>query len=221
MREIVSVFSAGRRLATRVLFAGLMAMAATVTFASSAAAASSAEQFVNENVQKGMSILNNKALSKDQRRDQFQDFLLTLADLKGIADYTLGQYRRGAPAGDIAAYEAAYKEYALAVYRGYFDKFSGQTLQVTGSYPLSGGDVVVKSLMHDPSGKNAKPMTVNFRVANAGGRFVATDISVEGVWLRQTQRDDFTGFLGQNGGDIKALIGVLKNKTKQELAHIR
>lgn len=225
MREIASVFSAGRRFATKIMakvfLGGFLTAAVAAGFAPAAQAASPAEQYVNENVQKGMVILTNKSLSKDQRREQFQDFLLTLADLKGIADYTLGQYRRGAPAGDIAAYEAAYKEYALAVYRSYFDKFFGQTLQVTGSYPLSGGDSVVKTVMHDPSGKIAKPLMVNFRVSNAGGHFVVTDISAEGVWLRQTQRDDFTSFLGQNGGDIKALIGVLKNKTKQEQAHAR
>lgn len=187
-----------------------------------ALAASQAEQFVNENVQKGMAVLMNKSLSKDQRRDQFKDQLMGLVDLRRIADYTLGQYRRGANQGELAAFEAAYKEYAEAVYQSYFDKFSGQTLQVTGSSALSGAEAIVKTIMVDPTKKSVKkPLSVSFRIAAMGGKFTITDISVEGVWLRQTQRDDFTSFLGQNGGDIKALIGVLKNKTRDELAHAR
>lgn len=218
MREIVFGFSALRRL----VVIGLMALVMAVGIAAPAAAASPAEQFVNDNVQKGMNILTNKALSKDQRRDQFQDFLLSLADLKSIAEYTLGQYRRGATPADLAAYEAAYKDYALAVYRTYFDKFNGQTLKVISSYPLTGDESVVKTEMHDPSkAPVGKPPIVNFRLANQGGKFLATDISFEGVWLRQTQRDDFTSFLGQHGGDIKALISVLKTKTKQEALRAR
>lgn len=218
MRQITFGFSALRR----AVAAGVMALVLAAGFTAPAAAASPAEQFVNDNLQKGLGILTNKALSKDQRRDQFQDFLLSLADLKAIANYTLGQYRRGASPADITAYETAYKEYALAVYRTYFDKFSGQTLKVIGSYPLSGGEVVVKTVMYDPAKTTSgKPPVINFRLAPQGQKFLATDISFEGVWLRQTQRDDFTSFLGQNNGDIKALIGVLKNKTKQEQLHAR
>lgn len=218
MRESVFGFSTVRR----SFVIGLMALVMAAGFAAPAMAASPAEQFVNDNVQKGMNILTNKALSKDQRRDQFQDFLLSLADLKSIADYTLGQYRRGANPADLAAYDAAYKDYALAVYRTYFDKFNGQTLKVVSSYALAGNETVVKTEMHDPAKTAAgKPPVVNFRLMNVGGKFLATDISFEGVWLRQTQRDDFTSFLGQHGGDIKALIGVLKTKTKQEALHAR
>jgi phospholipid transport system substrate-binding protein len=209
-------------------FSGFLAMArrlslAAVAFlaiAAAAAAAPPAEQYVNDNVQKAMTILGNKALTRDQRRDQFQDFLTGLFDLKRVADYTLGQYRRGAQPGDLAAFEAAYKEYALTVYQVNFNKFSGLVLQVTGSYTLSGDESVVKTTMADPDKKTLKkPMAVNFRVASQGGKFLVTDIAVEGVWLRQTQRDDFTAYLGQNGGNMQSLIGVLKTKTKDELAH--
>lgn len=203
----------------RLILAGLALLAAG---AWAPAAASPAEQYVGDNVQKGMSILTNKALSRDQRRDQFQDFLMGLVDIRRIADYTLGQYRRGAAPADIAAFEAAYKEYALTVYQVYFNKFSDQTLRVTGSYPLAGNESVVKTEMVETGKKTQKkPLSVNFRISSIAGKFAVTDISVEGVWLRQTQRDDFTSFLGQNGGDIRALIGMLKNKTKETLAHAK
>lgn len=185
--------------------------------ASPAYAAGPAEQFIAQNVQRGLSILNNRQLSRDQRRDQFQGFLLGLTDIRAIAEYTLGQYRRTASPGDIAAFDDAFKNYALAVYQTYFDKFSGQTLQVTGSYPLDPDEAVVKTVMIDPDKPNdPNPLEVDFRVANEGGRPAVVDFSVSGVWLRETERSDFTSFLGQNNGSVPALTGVLRVKTDYE-----
>jgi phospholipid transport system substrate-binding protein len=185
-------------------------------FSAPSQAASPAEQFVTDNVQKGLTILSNKALTKDQRRAQFQDFLIGLTDLKSISEYTLGQYRRGASPGDLSAFDAAFKDYALAVYQTYFNKFSGQTLQVTGSYALAADENVVKTIMIDPKKPNdPKPLKVDFRVAAGNGRLAVIDFSVEGVWLREMERSEFTSFLGQNNGNIPTLIATLIKKTKQ------
>jgi phospholipid transport system substrate-binding protein len=80
-----------------------------------ALAADPAETFVSQNIAKGLTLLNNKTLSKEQKRDQFEQFLLGLTDLKRIADFTLGQYRRTAPPADVAAFEGAFRDYAVAV----------------------------------------------------------------------------------------------------------
>jgi phospholipid transport system substrate-binding protein len=182
-----------------------------------AQAANAPEQFIAQNVQRGLSILNNRQLSRDQRRDQFQGFLLSLTDIRAISEYTLGQYRRTASPADLSAFDDAFKNYALAVYQTYFDKFSGQTLQVTGSYPLGPNEAVVKTVMIDPAKPNdPNPLEVDFRVANEGGRPAVIDFSVSGVWLRETERSDFTSYLGQNNGSVPALIGVLKTKTDYE-----
>lgn len=200
----------------RLMFAILVLAAGSTVFPAPAQAATPAEQYITDNVQKGLTILTNAQLSKDQRRTQFQGFLLALTDIKVMADYTLGQYRRSASPGDLTAFDDAFKDYALAVYQTYFNKFSGQTLQVTGSYPLAADESVVKTVMIDPKKPNdPKPVQVNFRVINKNGRMVVIDFSVEGVWLREMERSEFTSVLGQNNGDIPALIASLKKQTLQ------
>jgi len=198
----------------RLLFAILILAAG---FAGAPArAATPAEQYVTDNVQKGITILDDKSLTKDERRTQFQSFVIGLLDIKIIAEYTLGQYRRGASPGDLAAFDEAFKNYGLAVYQTYFNKFSGQTLQVTGSYVLSPDESIVKTIMIDPNDKKGtKPLEVDFRVAKEGNREVVVDFAVEGVWLREVEKSDFTSFLSQHGGDISALIAMLKKKTEQ------
>jgi phospholipid transport system substrate-binding protein len=181
-----------------------------------AVAASPPEQFVADSVQKAMGILNNPALSKEQRKTEFQGFLLTLTNIQAIGRYTIGQYRRSATPEDLTAFDAAFKDYALSVYQSYFAKYSGQTLKVTGSTPLGADDVMVKTVTVDPKKPQAKPYEVNFRVQTAGGHLIVSDFSVEGVWIRELERNDFTSYLGQKGGDLKALTAMLITKAKQQ-----
>lgn len=181
--------------------------------ASPAMAANPSEQFISENVQKGIAILNNAQLSKDQRKAQFRDFLLSLTDIEAIGRYTLGQYRRTASASDMAEFDTTFRDYAVAVYQSYFNKYTGQTLQVTGSYVLNSEETVVKTVVVDPKKPTSKPIQVDFRVLNQKSRFLIADFAAEGVWIRELERNDFTGYLGQNGGNLQQLIAMLKKKT--------
>lgn len=181
-----------------------------------AEAATPTEQFVDDNVQKGMGILNNAALSKDQRKTQFADFLLGLTNMQAIGRYTLGQYRRSASPEDLTAFDGAFKDYALSVYQSYFGKYTGQALKVTGSYALGSDETVVKSVTVDPKKPHAKPFEVLFRVQSVAGKMLVIDFSVEGIWLRETERDTFTSFLGSHNGEVKQLTAMLKQKTAQQ-----
>jgi phospholipid transport system substrate-binding protein len=179
-------------------------------------AADPAESFVSQNIQRGLGLLNNKALTPTQRRDQFEQFLLGLTDMKRIADFTLGQYRRTASPGDVAAFEAAFQNYAVAVYQSYFSKYAGQTLKVTNSTLRAPTDYIVTTQLDDPAAKSGQaPLEVDFRVRTDGPRPVVVDVSVAGVWLSLEERDQFVAFLGQNNGNVRLLITHLSELAKQ------
>ncbi len=189
---------------------------AAPTLLTPAQASPAAEAFVQDNIHKGLDILNNKALSIDQRRSQFETFLMGLADMKRIADFTLGQYRRGASPADVAAFEDAFHNYATAVYQSYFAKYAGQTLKVTGSTDLAPTDTVVKTALINPNDHSGQtPLEVDFRVRTDQGAPVVTDFSVAGIWLSVEERDQFIAFLGQNNGNIHTLITHLNDVAKQ------
>src|SRR5215472_17827831 len=134
----------------RALVLVTLALAVSV-FAPVADASTQGEQFIANNVQRGLSILNNRSLSQAQRRDQFSQFLLNLTDMKRIALYTLGQYRRGASQADLDQFSQAFQDYATAVYQSYFSRYSGQKLQVIGSAPGSSPtNSIVRTVLTDP-----------------------------------------------------------------------
>lgn len=199
----------------RTFLATMLSLSAAL-FTGPAFAASPAEDFVQQNIHKGLELLNNKQLSVEQRRTQFESFLLGLTDMKRIADFTLGQYRRTASPQDLAAFENAFQNYAVAVYQSYFSKYAGQSLKVTGSQARSQDDFIVATQLIDPSDKSGQqPLEVDFRVRTDSGKPVVVDFSVAGIWLALEERDQFTAFLGQNNGNINTLIAHLSDLAKQ------
>jgi phospholipid transport system substrate-binding protein len=199
----------------RAFLAALLSFSAAL-FTAPSYAATPAEDFVQQNIHRGLDILNNKQLSADQRRSQFEGFLMGLTDMKRIANFTLGQYRRTATPADIAAFENAFQNYAVAVYQSYFSKYAGQSLKVISSQQRSSDDFIVATQLIDPSDKSGQqPLEVDFRVRTDSGKPVVVDFSVAGIWLALEERDQFTAFLGQNNGNIHTLIAHLNDLAKQ------
>ena len=175
-------------------------------------AANPAEDFVASNIQAGFDILNDKALSAEDRKARFASFLLGLTDVKRVALFLLGKYAATTSPADTDAYLAAYQDYVLAVYQSYFAQYAGQSLKVIGSRERAPQDFVVTTQM---TGANATPMQIEFRVRTDGGKPVVVDFSVAGIWLALEERDQFTSFLGQNGGNIATLNNHLNDLAKQ------
>ena len=181
-----------------------------------AAAATPAEAFIADNIQKGLLILNDRQLSDAARADQFQQLLLSLVNTKRIANFTLGQYVRSASPSDLDEFAAAFQDYSIAVYRSYLGRYAGQSLKVTGSSQRAPDDFIVTTVMVDPNDRSGqRPLEVDFRVRTDSGRPELVDISVLGIWLALSQRDQFVAFLAQNKGDVKALTAHMRQTASQ------
>lgn len=201
-------------MARRAILALIVAAAALATPPASANVPP-AEAYVQNNVQVGLTLLNDHSMSTDQKREQFERFILGLTDMKRIANFTLGQYKRTASPQEQEAFAQAFQNYAIAVYQSYFAKYSGQTLKVIGSQQRAPGDTIVTTVMIDPHDKSGQPpLEVDFRVLGDNGKFVVIDFSVSGIWLALEERDQFVAFLGQNNGSIPLLITHLKELAK-------
>jgi len=181
-----------------------------------ASAATPAEAFIADNIQKGLTILNDRQLSDAARGDQFQQLLLGLVNTKRIASFTLGQYVRSASQSDLDEFAAAFQDYSIAVYRSYLSRYAGQSLRVTGSSQRAPDDFIVTTVMVDPNDRSGqRPLEVDFRVRTDSGRPELVDISVLGIWLALSQRDQFVAFLAQNRGDVKALTAHMRQTAAQ------
>jgi phospholipid transport system substrate-binding protein len=206
--------------ARRLVIAGFVAITAMSAMLHPVRAASTAESFVSTNIDKGLQILGNKSLPPAQRSSQFQSFLEQLTDIDRIAKFTLGNARRTASPADVSAFDAAFRNYAIAVYQSYFNKYAGQTLKVTGSTSVAANDDVVKTILVDPSDHSGNPLEVDFRVKSDTGKPMVVDVSVGTsngglISLAIEERDQFSAFLSQHNGSIPALVTHLNQLTAQ------
>ncbi len=204
-------------LGARNLVAAWVVLLAVMLGAGAASAATPAELFVQQNVQRGLSILNNHGIADAERRSQFRDFLTSLTDIRRIAEFTLGAARRTATPDQVESFVNAFRDYAVSVYETRLTQYSGQSLKVTGSVERAPGDYVVDTILVDPNGKTSgqEPIQVDFRVVSSGGKFVVIDASIAGVWLALEEREQFTAFLQQNNNNVPALTQHLEDLAAQ------
>jgi phospholipid transport system substrate-binding protein len=205
----------GRNL--RALIAISVISLAPFAIATTAAAAESLQSFVQQNVDQGYALLNNDSLSDAQRNAQFRGLMLSLMDTQRVGRFTLGPYANSASQADLAEFQKAFADYAVAVYQSRIALYKGAKIRVTGTNQLAPDDAVVNAELTGPSLPNPKdPIRVGFRIRSAAdGHHVITDMEVEGVWVALWERADFTSFLQQHGGSVTALTEHLRSQTQQ------
>ena len=186
---------------------------AAIGFQATTPAPADIEAFVQSSINRGYTILNDKKLNADQREEQFRDFLSSITDTKRVALFTLGEFSRTASESDLNGFLDAYDDFAAAMYQGYFNWYTGQSLRVSNSVTRSADDVVVYADVVQPDG--SKKYKVGFRVRKDGAqKDIVTDFQFEGVWLALNQRADFTAYLQQHKGNFTLLTEELKKRTE-------
>jgi phospholipid transport system substrate-binding protein len=170
-----------------------------------------AEGFAQRLIDQGVGILRNT--SGPARRIQFRDFIMQYADARKTAIFALGNYKRSASDAEVEAFVQAFTDYATAVYESRLDQYKGQSMKVVGSIDNRPGDVTVNMIVVDPNAR--EPLRVAFRLLGGGGSYRFVDIQVAGIWLSIEQREQFAGFLSQNGGSVPQLTAHLSAQARQ------
>jgi phospholipid transport system substrate-binding protein len=179
----------------------------TMLMASESLASPATEAFIQQNFDKGYTILNNTSLSDAQRREQFRALLVGLAASRRIALFTLGSYATGAAPTTVDAFVEAFTNYSIAVYEKGLNRYEGQVLKVTSSMDRGSDDSVVQAELVSPNPSNGQSIKLAFRVRrNEAGAPTITDLMIGGVSLATTERDEFSAYLKQHDGSIPELI---------------
>lgn len=179
------------------------------------AAPTPAEQFVQQNLDKGYSILNDTSLSVAERGDRFRALLAGALDTRSIALFTLGIYARTASSQELDQYTKAFTELVTAVLQHDLGGDPGETVTVTGSVLRTPDDVIVAAKLNGSTRANGQPINLGFRLRkNPKGDYELADLLVEGVSMAMAQRDDYTMWLQQHHGDVGALTRELQLRAK-------
>jgi phospholipid transport system substrate-binding protein len=176
-----------------------------------ARAATPAEQFVQQGLDKGYAVLNDTSLSLGERGDKFRAVLANTMDTKRVALFTLGIYARTTKDQELDRYASAFSEFVTAVLQHDLAGDPGETVAVTGSVARTPDDVIVTAKLNGSTRANGQPIDLGFRVRmDPTGNYKLVDLLVEGVSMALAQRSDYTTWLQQHHGDVAALTNELQ-----------
>jgi phospholipid transport system substrate-binding protein len=165
--------------------------------------------FMNGMWERAVEVLNNKT-DPALREARFRELFDTDFDCPGIARFVLGRYWRTASAEEQQEFVKLFQNYVVFVYATRLSNFGGETLKVSGS--RSDGDgVIVSTDVIRPGG--APPTKIDWRLVTDNGTYKISDIVVEGVSMMVTQRSEFASVVQRNGGQVRGLIAMMREKT--------
>ena len=183
--------------------------------AAPARAADDSAGFIADLGQRTIKVLASK-LSEREREAQFRVIFDEGFDVPAISRFVLGQYWRTATEAQRQDFVALFEAYVVHAYAVRFNEYAGQQLQVIAARPEGDASSLVQSRIAQPNG--APPLKVDWRVGKTEKGYKINDVVVEGVSMAVTQRQEFASVIQRNGGQIDALLKLLREKAGQSAA---
>jgi phospholipid transport system substrate-binding protein len=185
---------------------------ATIAASAQLRAADDAAGFISDLGQRTVQLLAAKA-PENEREAKFRAIFEEGFDIPTISRFVLGGYWRTASEAQRQDFTALFETYVIRAYAVRFNDYGGEQLKVTAARTEDEDNSMVQSVIARPSG--APPIKVDWRVNRTAKGFKITDVVVEGVSMAVTQRQEFASVIQRNGGQIDALLKLLREKTGQ------
>ena len=201
--------------ALRIVKSAAVSIGLVVLLATSALAAPSYRdpgEFVTELGNRAIELLGSRIVSEEEQERRFRQLLREGFAVRKIGKFVLGKYRRIATKGEISEFLDLFEDYIVSLYSSAFRNYSGETFVVARVVKTRSprDTMVVAHINPDaPDG----PTKVVFQVRHSSDYYKVLDVKIQGVSMIVTQRDEFTGFIRNNGGKVAALIEALRKKT--------
>ena len=153
------------------------------------------------------------SVSQAQRTARFRQLFDQDFDLAGITRAVLGPYRRQLSPAQQQEFTTVFREATVQAYTKRLSQYAGEPFRVTGSRPAGDNEAIVTSRIERRDGQ---PLEIDWHVIDRNGRPLISDVYIDGVSMRASQRSTFAGIIQRNGGRADALVAVLRQQVAQE-----
>jgi len=140
---------------------------------------------------------------------KFGGFFDRYADESYIAAYAMGADAKRASGPQRSAFSKAFGEYLTAKYGRRFREFIGGKVIVQGAKSVTNWVEVRANVQL----AGQAPFEVTFFVSDRTGRDKFFNLTIEGVSLLLSERQEIGALLDRNRGDIDAMIAALRAST--------
>jgi phospholipid transport system substrate-binding protein len=169
------------------------------------------EQFVATVGKRAIDSLTVKTISDQERETRFRKILRESFDVPEIGKFVLGRYWRTATEPERTEYIRLFEEFIIQAYAKRFADYAGEQFKVGHLVASPDSDKLVSSEIIQPHGQPA--IRLVWRLRPEADDFKIVDVSVEGISMSVTQRDEFAAVIRSSSGKVSGLIDALKKKT--------
>jgi len=209
MMNVHDAADSGRRLCLFGLSGLFIAAVSSGAFAAEPQGAGDPKAFIDDLGADVLAIIKQRNLSEQDRKQKFRDLFNAHFDVPTIGRFVVGRYWNRASSDEQNQYLDVFRNYVAAIYATQFANYQGERFRTMGTRPVGEGESLVKSEIERDNGA---PIAVEFRVKGAAGAWKIDDVTVEGVSLIVTKRDEFSSVLAQEG--IKGVIARMQTALK-------
>ncbi len=164
-----------------------------------------AAQFIRWMGDQALALLRNPAVTLEQREAAFRNLLREGFDLDFIGRFTLGRHAATLTPEQRLEFREAFGEFVLKTYARRLSAYSGETLSIGGVQPAGEQDAIVSTRLERDG---APLLSADWRVRVIDNRFRVIDVSVQGISMSVTQRQEFASVIATSG--VNGLIAQLR-----------
>ena len=146
--------------------------------------------------------------SKEFKTKALSEMALKTVDIKGVAYYTLGKYRKELSDEQMEKYLELFEKYFLKSFTSRLTDYSDPKINVISADVLNEKYTIVKSLL---LATDKKPeVKIEWRVYTKNPeKPLIRDLIIEGLSLARTQKEEFASVIQSNNGDVTKLFDTL------------
>ena len=166
------------------------------------------KQFIQEIVDEAKKVLVDSN-TKEFKTEKLSEMALKTVDIKGVAYYSLGNYRKKLNDEQLDEYLVLFEKYFLKSFTSRLTDYSDPKINVISTEVLNPKYTIVKSLL---LATDKKPeVNIEWRVYTKNpDKPLIRDLIIEGLSLARTQKEEFASVIESNNGDITKLFITLK-----------
>ena len=166
------------------------------------------KQFITEIVDEAKKVLV-ATNSKEYKTKKLSEMALRTVDIKGVAYYSLGNYRKELNEEQMKEYLVLFEKYFLKSFTSRLTDYSDPKIDVLSTDVLNPKYTIVKSILLATDKKPA--VNIEWRVYTKNpDKPLIRDLIIEGLSLARTQKEEFASVIETNNGDVTKLFITLK-----------
>ena len=166
------------------------------------------KQFIQEVVDEAKKILI-ETNTKEFKTTKLSEMALRTVDIKGVAYYSLGHYRKELNDKQLKEYLTLFEKYFLKSFTSRLTDYSEPKIDVVSTEVLNPKYTIVKSTLLATDKKPA--VNIEWRVYTKNpDKPLIRDLIIEGLSLARTQKEEFSSVIESNDGDVIKLFITLK-----------